>query len=77
MVKRVVVLVVAVVAAILCAVNTVRRVCCMTVERSDFPVFLAAGQAVLEGTDLYGIAPISGRGSSRRGDVRHGAPATW
>lgn len=50
----------AAVAAVLLAVNTVWRACYMTLERSDFPVFLAAGRAVIEGTDLY--AAQSARG---------------
>jgi hypothetical protein len=53
-------LAVAAVAVVLCALNTVWRACYMTLERSDFPVFLAAGRAVIEGTDLY--AARSARG---------------
>lgn len=50
----------AVVLAVALGMNTVWRACYMSVERSDFPVYLAAARAVLDGTDLY--AARSARG---------------
>lgn len=58
-IKRVVVVVAAVAATVFGAV-AVWHACYTTLERSDLPVFLAAGRAVLERTDVY--AAHSARG---------------
>ncbi len=50
----------AVVVAIGFGANTVWRACYAQAEHSDFPVYLAAGRAVLDGTDLYQV--LSARG---------------